>query len=253
MGYHTDLGVDEDISPTDLKRAYHKLLLKVHPDQGGDRKDYKRVHHAYQMITDPGYVTEYELEHEPIYIDVYVKFEHYFFGKKGLKTRIKERGYEENSEGEVVANIAYVKQDIEPKMIFPFQKTYTRIEFGDGVFHDVYVMYKVAEHDKFNVTPKGLVINYELDAHIAIKGGIAQIETPVGLKGLYVPPGTNAEYEFRIGKDNKLGDVIVKITKIRVPTPENLKKNENYKEFDIDWEQNDDWDFLDQHEVDKLI
>jgi len=44
------LGLSEvkDLSPECIKKEYHKLALKHHPDKGGDAEKFKRLAFAYQ-------------------------------------------------------------------------------------------------------------------------------------------------------------------------------------------------------------
>ncbi len=44
------LGVENGASDNEVKKAYHKLALKYHPDYGGDAKKFNEVHSAYDRI-----------------------------------------------------------------------------------------------------------------------------------------------------------------------------------------------------------
>ena len=44
------LGINEHTSITDIKTIYRKLLLKHHPDKGGDSEKFKEIHDAYNRI-----------------------------------------------------------------------------------------------------------------------------------------------------------------------------------------------------------
>ena len=46
------LGVSPTSTPVDIKRAYHKLALKYHPDSGGDTKKFQAIHEAYNAVKD---------------------------------------------------------------------------------------------------------------------------------------------------------------------------------------------------------
>ncbi len=46
------LGVDEDASSAEIRRAHRRLLLKVHPDQGGSDALCRVVQDAYEMLCD---------------------------------------------------------------------------------------------------------------------------------------------------------------------------------------------------------
>lgn len=35
-----------------LKRAYHKLALKAHPDKGGSPEKFQELGHAYQVLSN---------------------------------------------------------------------------------------------------------------------------------------------------------------------------------------------------------
>ena len=51
--YYKILGVDKDATPEQLKKAYHKLAHKHHPDKGGgDAEKFKEVTEAYSVLSD---------------------------------------------------------------------------------------------------------------------------------------------------------------------------------------------------------
>lgn len=55
--YYAVLGVDREASPEELKRAYRKRALDLHPDRNPDREDaedeFKRLTEAYSVLADP--------------------------------------------------------------------------------------------------------------------------------------------------------------------------------------------------------
>ena len=50
--YYKVLGVSRDASPEEIKKAYHKLAHKYHPDKGGDEKRFKELSEAYQILSN---------------------------------------------------------------------------------------------------------------------------------------------------------------------------------------------------------
>lgn len=46
------LEVSPDASDADLKKAYRKKALRLHPDKGGDPELFKEVTHAYEVLSD---------------------------------------------------------------------------------------------------------------------------------------------------------------------------------------------------------
>ena len=52
------LGVSRNASEEEVKKAYHKLAMKYHPDKGGDEEKFKQINEAYAILTgkdDDGY------------------------------------------------------------------------------------------------------------------------------------------------------------------------------------------------------
>ncbi|KAJ7109111.1 hypothetical protein C8R44DRAFT_678998 [Mycena epipterygia] len=47
------LEVPPTASESDLKKAYRKKALRLHPDKGGDPELFKEVTHAYEILSDP--------------------------------------------------------------------------------------------------------------------------------------------------------------------------------------------------------
>ncbi len=51
--YYEVLGVDKKASKDDIKKAFHKLAHKLHPDKAtGDADKFKEVSEAYSILSD---------------------------------------------------------------------------------------------------------------------------------------------------------------------------------------------------------
>ncbi|KAL1743287.1 hypothetical protein HDZ31DRAFT_65183 [Schizophyllum fasciatum] len=62
--YYDLLEVAPDASENDLKKAYRKKALRLHPDKGGDPELFKEVTHAYQVLSDPDKRSMYDARGE---------------------------------------------------------------------------------------------------------------------------------------------------------------------------------------------
>ncbi|TDL25063.1 hypothetical protein BD410DRAFT_896623 [Rickenella mellea] len=51
--YYDLLETSPDASDAELKKAYRKKALRLHPDKGGDPELFKEVTHAYEVLSDP--------------------------------------------------------------------------------------------------------------------------------------------------------------------------------------------------------
>lgn len=58
--YYKVLGVSENASPEDIKKAYYRLAHKYHPDKGGDEEKFKEVNEAYQTLSDKKKRAQYD-------------------------------------------------------------------------------------------------------------------------------------------------------------------------------------------------
>ncbi len=58
--YYKILGISQDASPEDIKKAYYKLAHKYHPDKGGDEKKFKEINEAYQILSDKKKRAQYD-------------------------------------------------------------------------------------------------------------------------------------------------------------------------------------------------
>jgi curved DNA-binding protein CbpA len=60
--YYEILGVAEDASLDDIKKAYRKLANKHHPDKGGDEAQFKEVNEANSVLSDLAQRRQYDLK-----------------------------------------------------------------------------------------------------------------------------------------------------------------------------------------------
>jgi DnaJ-class molecular chaperone len=60
--YFNILGITENASEEDIKKAYRKLAMKHHPDRGGDQNQFQEIQEAYSVLTDPQKRSQWELQ-----------------------------------------------------------------------------------------------------------------------------------------------------------------------------------------------
>ena len=50
--YYTTLGVEKNATFNEIKKAYHKLALKKHPDRGGSKDEFAEIQNAYEVLSN---------------------------------------------------------------------------------------------------------------------------------------------------------------------------------------------------------
>jgi DnaJ-class molecular chaperone len=53
MSHYETLGIPQHSSSDEIKKAYKKLVIIHHPDKGGDAEMFKKISHAYEVLSDP--------------------------------------------------------------------------------------------------------------------------------------------------------------------------------------------------------
>ena len=50
--FYKTLGVEKTATFNEIKKAYHKLALKKHPDRGGSKDEFAEIQNAYEVLSD---------------------------------------------------------------------------------------------------------------------------------------------------------------------------------------------------------
>lgn len=62
--YYQTLGLDQNATPEQIKKAYRSLAMKHHPDRGGDQATFKNISVAYETLSDPQKKAEYDQQRQ---------------------------------------------------------------------------------------------------------------------------------------------------------------------------------------------
>ena len=60
--HYDTLGVSENASQDDIKKAFKKLAVTHHPDKGGDEKRFKDINEANNILSDPQKRRVYDMQ-----------------------------------------------------------------------------------------------------------------------------------------------------------------------------------------------
>lgn len=60
--YYSILGVSEQSTDDEIKRAYRSLAMKHHPDRGGDSAKFQEIQEAYDVLTNPQKKAEWQAQ-----------------------------------------------------------------------------------------------------------------------------------------------------------------------------------------------
>lgn len=61
--FYNTLGVNENATKEEIKKAYRKLAVKHHPDKGGDESMFKNINEAYGTLGDENKRVQYDNRH----------------------------------------------------------------------------------------------------------------------------------------------------------------------------------------------
>ncbi|MCA9348926.1 molecular chaperone DnaJ [Candidatus Saccharibacteria bacterium] len=58
--YYEVLGIDKSASADEIKKAYRRLAVKYHPDQGGDEEKFREINEANEVLSNPDKKQRYD-------------------------------------------------------------------------------------------------------------------------------------------------------------------------------------------------
>ncbi|QWT17800.1 DnaJ domain-containing protein [Collinsella sp. zg1085] len=58
--FYDVLGVSQNASDSEIKKAFRKLAVKFHPDSGGDEQKFKEISEAYETLSNPDKRKQYD-------------------------------------------------------------------------------------------------------------------------------------------------------------------------------------------------
>lgn len=252
LEYIKDLGFKEHERPTvpELKKRWKDLCRKHHPDAGGDQKEFLRVTHAYNMLTDPEYQHKHFAEEVrrkassgnllndlDIVITMPIRFEDGFFGRRiGLSYSSFELTEDLQAVGDT-AEVHTVSVDVPSGTLQNYQ------QFFEGRGHrrgesrgDFTVTFVTRPHPVFRVEGWDIVSQAPVPLETLLKGGKIDVQTMYGLQVVKVPPGTKPNGRLHIKNHgvNRVGVHYVEVIPV-FPTKEDLKNGEAWRDLKIDW------------------
>jgi DnaJ-class molecular chaperone len=231
----------------ELKKQYHKLAKKHHPDNGGKDDNFKKISHAYNMLTNPEYKYKHISNEVPINLNailtITIGFNEAFFG--GNFT--------------ITTNPIFINENREPIVVDKEKDIFLDVEvinikirpgFLDGSQicikekglcykekrGDLLINVSVSKHPRFKLSHSDVLSVEKIPLDLIIKGGLYYVNTMYGIKELQIPPGTKPNTELKIPNAGvqRIGSHIV-LVQLMYPTSNELKNNPSWKNFGIKW------------------
>lgn len=175
--FYQTLGVSENASPDEIKKAYRKLANQHHPDKGGDQAKFKDISVAYDTLSNPQKKAEYDQQrqfgngngagsfrfHGPGFQDISEMFGagHPFSGAFGHMfgegfARQVRRNRDLNIQCQVSLLDSYVGKQLEANYQLPSGKSQTVvINIPPGISHGETIRYQGLGDDSVPNAPRG--------------------------------------------------------------------------------------------------
>ena len=245
------LNLGEHEAKKQIKKAYYKLSKKFHPDiwteeLGISREEgiekFKKIHHAYKMLTDPSYRNTESQRKSNINLDamfqIHIPMEQALFGKKVTMTvnptHLDAKGeVKDLEEGEMQLEAFVFEVEAPPntahgdRQVVDGKGMKLVDEEGNERSGDAIFVFLVKPHPKYRYAPADRYIEMDLDVTLEdmLKGNEVEVETPWGLETFQLDPGTHPDQKYEV---NKLGDkkeyTLGIVIKPIYPKKEELKK-----------------------------
>jgi curved DNA-binding protein len=238
MTYYETLGVAQDATQDDIKKAYRKLASQHHPDKGGDTKKFQEIQTAYDTLSNPEKRQQYDMGGNGAFQSP--GYREFHFNHGNIDDIFRQFGF---GAGFGADPFAHIKQhqrrnkDLRVEILLPLVTTLeeqtktisvqttnghretvevkiprgvtngTQIKYtglGDNLFNtlprgDLYVQFNVHNADGYVTNGIDLYHKTNVNCLLAIVG--SEI-TVTGLDGktfiLTIPPGTQPGTKFRI-------------------------------------------------------
>jgi DnaJ-class molecular chaperone len=167
--YYEILGVDRNVTPEELKKAFKRLAIKYHPDKNPDNKEaeekFKEAAEAYEVLSDPSKRATYDQ-----------------FGHQGVNSNFGQSGYRDVNINDIFNNI-----------------------FGDEIFGDIFG--DIFGGGRTRRPPRGRHIQMSLDLSLndAVFGKTVEIKLPNNSKkvSVNIPPGVDTGNKIRLSGEGE--------------------------------------------------
>ena len=255
------LGVPDDASEADIRKAYRKIAVKNHPDKNpGDEaaeSRFKEATQAYDVLSDAKKRQQYDARLKggfgvPFHArrvqrrgsDVEAELKVDFRtaakgGKVDVTLRIPTPG---NPQGEVKSVAISVPEGVKDGTPMRLRGL-GQAGRGGGGAGDLILRIRVAESSTFTRRGDDIVVDMPVPAPVAVLGGKATVETLGGEATVTVPAGASSGMLMRLkGLGIKDGDLLarVQVTVPKAPTDEERALYEQLRDLDADAPSEDD-------------
>lgn len=256
-----ELDPEKNYTPKEIKKQWMKLAQIHHPDKGGSEEKFKKVTHAYMMLTDPAYKFQEDLKSSStskreldIRFTMPITFEEAFFGVRfninygfakinSIGNRISEKATDPLSVDTVPMVTVTLPVNIPMGSFFGGEmgfkgKGMVKITDNGEECGDALIMVQVLPHAKFRWDEQrnAITSNEQIPLDIMLKGGTYEVLTMMGMKTLKIRPGTPPDSKIGIkGAGFGGGDHIVTVS-FKYPSKEELK-SDAWKDFGIKWDE----------------